>query len=272
EILFAAGFVLTFHGFGPVFEGGSAHFTPGAEGVMNRGLRLVLISAVALTSTMVLRADIPSESQASEIQLQIGNQFFTEGRYQDALDAYLRALKVPDPTNPQAAHTGAIMSALRIAEFDRARTESEALVRMSPRDPNAVALYGDALWASGLFQEAEEKYEQALALTPNLPRGLHGVARSLQARNRLDDAMTQAQRALSLAPRDLEIHYTVGAIYERMHKFEEAATAYTNYVNLLPNKDRSEKADWSRSEIRFLRSFGQRVPFEMDPGADEKIY
>jgi predicted aspartyl protease len=57
-----------------------------------------------------------------------------------------------------------------------------------------------------------------------------------------------------------------------MHKFEEAAGAFSNYVNLLPNKDHSEKADWSRSEIKFLRSFGQRVPFEMDPGAADQIY
>ena len=75
-----------------------------------------------------------------------------------------------------------------------------------------------------------------------------------------------AGRPASVAPRDLEIHHTVGAIYERMHKYEEAAGAFSNYVNLLPNKDHSEKADWSRSEIKFLRSFGQRVPFEMDPG------
>src|SRR4026207_977877 len=70
----------------------------------------------------------------------------------------------------------------------------------------------------------------------------------------------------------MEIHHTVGTIYERMHKYEEAAAAYSNYVNLLPNKDHSDKADWSRAEIRFLRSFGQRVPFESDPGTDDKIY
>jgi len=46
-----------------------------------------------------------------------------------------------------------------------------------------------------------------------------------------------------------------------MHKFEEAADAYTNFVNLLPNKDSSEKADWSRSEIKFLRSFGPAHAF-----------
>src|SRR4029077_13696607 len=103
-------------------------------------------------------------------------------------------------------------------------------------------------------------------------RGLHGVARSMLARSRLDDAMNEAQAALRLSPRDMEIHHTVGAIYERMHKFEEAAVAYGNYVNLLPNKDTSEKAQWSRAEIRVLRSFAQRVPFQADPGTDDMVY
>jgi hypothetical protein len=40
-----------------------------------------------------------------------------------------------------------------------------------------------------------------------------------------------------------------------MHKFDEAANSFTSFVNLLPNKDRSMKADWSRAEISFLRSF-----------------
>ena len=128
------------------------------------------------------------------------------------------------------------------------------------------------MWASGLFEEAEARYRDALAVAPDLARGHHGLARALAARSQLDEAMDEAQTALRLAPRDLEVHHTVGAIYERMHKFEEAAGAFSNYVNLLPNKDHSEKADWSRSEIKFLRSFGQRVPFEMDPSPDDQIY
>src|SRR5262249_48458176 len=82
----------------------------------------------------------------------------------------------------------------------------------------------------------------------------------------------EAQRAVKLAPRDLEIHHTLGTIYERLHKFEEAAASFTNYVNLLPNKDTSNKANWSRAEIRFLRSFGQRVPFEVDAGTEDKLH
>src|SRR5205823_11187304 len=153
-----------------------------------------------------------------------------------------------------------------------ARREADILVKGSPKDPEAISLYADALWASGLFDQAEETYRAALSLSPELPRGRHGLAKSLLARTKLDDAMNEAQAALKSAPRDLEIHHTVGAIYERMHKYEEAASAYANYVNLLPNKDKSDKAEWARAEIRFLRSFGQRLPFDMDPGADDQTY
>ena len=148
------------------------------------------------------------------------------------------------------------------SEYDEARREAQALLEAAPEDPEAIALNADALWAAGLFQEAEEGYQKALRLSSSLPRGHHGLAKSLAARSRLSDALAEAQSALRSAPRDLEFHHTVGAIYERMHKFEEAVGSYTNYMNLLPNRDRSDQAAWSRFEIRFLRSFGDQEPFQ----------
>jgi Flp pilus assembly protein TadD/predicted aspartyl protease len=234
--------------------------------------RISVVSALIAVASLAIHADGTPPSQAAEIQLQLGSLLYSEGRYNESLEAYQNALKTTDTLALRNARAGVIQSALRVAEFDLARNEAETLVKIAPRDPDAMTLYGDALWASGLFEEAEVKYRAALALTPELPRGLHGVARSLLAQNRLDDAMNQAQAALRLSPRDMEIHHTVGAIYERMHKFEEAAAAYGNYVNLLPNKDTSEKAAWSRAEIRFLRSFAQRVPLQADAGTDDVVY
>jgi len=239
---------------------------------MYSGIRAVATAAMFAAASFAISGASSSQSQAGEVQLQLGNEFFAEGRYQDALDAYQRALTASEPADPRAARAGIVQAALRVAEFGIARIEGEALVRSAPLDPQALSLSADALWAAGLFEEAESRYRDALSKIPDLPRGLHGMARALAARNRLDDAMDQAQAALKMSPRDLEIHHTVGAIYERMHKYEEAAGAFSNYVNLLPNKDTSEKADWSRSEIKFLRSFGQRVPFETEPGADDQIY
>ncbi len=239
---------------------------------MNRSLRVVAAGALVAAGSFALRADSTVPSHAFEIQLQLGDLLYSEGRYLDSLEAYRNALNAAPPDAVHRPRIGVIASALRVAEFEVARAEGEKLYRAEPANPEAMALYGDALWASGLFQDAETKYRDALAAAPELARGHHGMARSLAAKTKLDEAMDEAQTALRLSPRDLEIHHTVGTIYERMHRYEEAANAYSNYVNLLPNKDHSEKADWSRAEIRFLRSFGQRIPFETDPGADDRLY
>jgi tetratricopeptide (TPR) repeat protein len=238
---------------------------------MQRALRVAAASLIVVAASFVIRADTPS-SQASEIQLRLGDLLFAEGKYSDSLDAYRNALKTAPSDSLRRPRVGVIASALRVAEFGLARAEAEKLYEADPKGPEAMTLYGDALWSSGLFQEAETKYRDALAASPDLARGHHGMAKALAARSRLSEAMNEAQAALRLSPRDLEIHHTVGTVYERQHKYEEAAAAYSNYVNLLPNKDHSDKADWSRAEIRFLRSFGQRVPFESDPGTDDKIY
>src|SRR5438094_314020 len=239
---------------------------------MHSRFRVAMASAIVAAASFVIHADVTPLSQASEIQLRLGDLLYSEGRYSDALEAYRNALKTAPSENVRASRFGVISSALRVAEFDVARKEAEKLSESDPNSPDALSLYGDALWASGLFDGAESKYRDALAKVPDLARGHHGLARSLAARGHLIDAMNEVQAALRLAPREMAHHHTVRPIFERMHKYEEAAGAYSNYVNLLPNKDHSEKADWSRAEIRFLRSFGQRVPFETDPGAEERIY
>jgi tetratricopeptide (TPR) repeat protein len=239
---------------------------------MARDLRTAFLPVLVAAAAFVVRADAAPQSQSAAIQVQLGNEFLGEGRYVDAIEAFQRALAGSDPSESRPARTGLIQSALRLALFDSARIQSDALLRTMPRDPDALALNGDALWASGLFEEAEARYAQALEISPELPRAHHGVARALAAKSKLDEAMTEAQRALKGDPRDGEIHHTIGIIYERQHKYEEAANAFSNYVNLLPNKDRSEKADWSRSEIKFLRSFGDRVPLEMEPGTENETY
>jgi predicted aspartyl protease/Tfp pilus assembly protein PilF len=239
---------------------------------MHSGFRVVAVTGMIVAAGLMIHADGQLPSQSAEIQLRLGQLLFEQGQYPEALDAYRHAVQSDDSATAREARAGVIRTALRVAEFDVARREADALVNIAPRDPDALSLSGDSLWAGGLFEQAEDKYRDALSASPELARGRHGMARSLLARTKLDEAMNEAQAALRLSPRDLEIHHTVGAIYERMHKYEEAAAAYGNYVNLLPNKDKSEKAEWARAEIRFLRSFGQRLPFDMDPGADEGVY
>jgi tetratricopeptide (TPR) repeat protein/predicted aspartyl protease len=208
----------------------------------------------------------------AEVQLQLAELLFDETRFSEALDAYRKAVDSPDSGLALRARIGLVRTALRIGQFQEAQRESVSLRMLAPRNPEALSAYADALWSAGLFDEAEKSWRDALAIAPESSRGRHGLARALASQSKLDDALNEAQTALKSAPRDGELHHTVGSIFERMRRYEQAAAAFTNYINLLPNKDRSDKAAWSRSQVRFLKSFGEREPIAMDEEAAGRLH
>ena len=161
------------------------------------------------------------------------------------------------PTTPALAHPGAQGQGAHGAQGGRVRPGAagsrEAGGAGASPTPKPRRCYGDALWSAGLFDEADRGYETALALAPAIPRARFGLARSLATSSKLDEALDEALAASADAPRDGEIHAAIGDIYERLNRFDEAANSYTNYINLLPNKDRSDKAAWARAQVRVPR-------------------
>ena len=153
-----------------------------------------------------------------------------------------------------------------------ARQEAEKLASVPGADAEALSLLGDALWSNGLFDEADRAYDRALAAAPESPRARFGRAKSLATRSRLSEALAEALAASAAAPRDGEIHAAIGDIYERLNRYDEAANAYSNYINLLPNKDRSDKAAWARAQVEFLQAFQGITPVEIDPEALNRLH
>ncbi|MGQ0732546.1 MAG: aspartyl protease family protein [Acidobacteriota bacterium] len=233
--------------------------------------RSVALTAAACAMFMAIPRATTLVDDA-ELQLQLASLLFEETRYAEALEAFRKAVDTPDSDVALRARIGFVKAALRIGQFREAQREAAKLGAAAPRNPDALSSYADALWAVGQFDEADERWQAALAMAPGASRARHGLARSLASRGKLDEALVEAQAALRESPRDAEIHHTVGAIFERMRRYEQAAAAYTNYINLLPNKDRSDKAAWSRSQVRFLKSFGEREPIALDEASVGKLH
>jgi tetratricopeptide (TPR) repeat protein len=227
---------------------------------------------LALSAALVVGARGGASGNDAAVQYQLATLLFEETRYAEALEAFRLAAASDDTTIRVAARIGLVKSALRIGEFTEAQREAESLKDLAPLNAEALTVHADALWSAGAFDEAEAEYRDALARSPGISRGLHGLARALASHNQLEEAMNAAQAALKESPRDPELHHTVGAIFERMRRYEQAAAAYSNYINLLPNKDRSEKAAWSRSQVRFLKSFGEREPIALDEKAAQQLH
>jgi predicted aspartyl protease/Tfp pilus assembly protein PilF len=217
----------------------------------------------ALVAMRILSAAAGGQS-AADVQVQLGDLLFAEGRYTEAQDAYRRAIPSDDRALAVRAGAGLVLALLRTGDFQGAHATASDLDRTHHRDPVIVAARGDALWAVGRFEEADAAYDAALVADPTQPRARHGRARALAATNRLADALADAQEAVRLSPREPEFHHTVGFIFERLRRYPDAARALRSYVDLLPNRDRSEKAAWARAEIRFLESFGDREPLAIE--------
>ena len=231
--------------------------------------RLALVS-VAVAG--LLAGPLASGAGDAELQFQLATLLFEETRFQEAAAAYRKAIETDDSTLQLRARIGLVTSQLRLGQFVEAQRDAKDLIKLAPKNPGAITSYADSLWAAGQFDSAEQAWRDALALEPDSSRGLHGLARAQASQSQLEAAMNSAQAALKLSPRDPEIHHTVGAIYERMRRFEQAAAAYNNYINLLPNKDHSDKAAWSRSQVRFLKSFGENQPIALSEDSAGRLH
>ena len=237
---------------------------------MRIGVRgLLAMLAVAAAVSIVIDADSTPASARSEIQLQLGDLLFADERYWEAIPAYDRAKRGAKPEQVLRASSGLLRSLLQVAEFTRAYQEALFLQDLQPTDPEIRALYADGFWASGLFEEAEEVYRDIVAEHPGSPRGRHGLGRSLAARNDLEAALVEILAVSGSAP---EFQHTLGTIYRRLRRYEESAQSFERYLEQLPTVRQTDKAEWARSEVRFLRSFAGDMPLELEAGVEDQVH
>ncbi|MEZ5416914.1 MAG: retroviral-like aspartic protease family protein [Vicinamibacterales bacterium] len=237
---------------------------------MRQAGRALLVAAMCAAVVMSLEAR--GRGNDAEVQFQLANLLYEETRFHEARDAYRRAAETDDPVMRMRARIGVVKTALLVGAFEEAEREAAVLKADAPDDAEAKTLHADALWSAGLFDEAEREFREALAMAPGMSRGRHGLAKALASRSKLEDALAEVREALRISPRDGEMHHTAGTILERLHRYEEAAAAYTNYVNLLPNKEKSDKALWSKAQIRFLQAFRNRTPNGLDDESRGRLH
>jgi len=187
---------------------------------------------------------------------------YAQGEYAGALRTFIRSQTSADASLAVLGRKGAVRAALRIAEFDVARREAEALTREVGADAESLTLSGDAMWAAGLFEEADREYARARELDGMSSRARFGIARSLASRSRLEEALAEAHEAVRTEPRDSDVRALTGTIAERMNRFDEAANAYLAYADLLPVGE-ALAASIARARADFLRSFADREPLSI---------
>ena len=74
---------------------------------MQRGIRAAAVAAILAAAGFTIHADKPS-SLGADIQLQLAQLFFQDGRYLESLEAFQKALAADDPVRVRTARVGVV--------------------------------------------------------------------------------------------------------------------------------------------------------------------
>ncbi len=121
----------------------------------------------------------------------------------------------------------------RVLALDPARDDVRArleLVRF--RAVQALIDEGRTARQVGQTDEARQRFERALALSPSSALILHELADVEMSAGRLGEAERYARQAVDVDPRDAQGQATLGAVLEAREQFAEAADAYARAVAL----------------------------------------
>jgi Flp pilus assembly protein TadD len=78
------------------------------------------------------------------------------------------------------------------------------------------------LVSDGEQERALDEYRKSLDADPVFTEAMHGMARTLQDLNRLDEAITVAKRIAELDPDDVLAHTSLSVLYQRKGMIPEA--------------------------------------------------
>lgn len=106
-------------------------------------------------------------------------------------------------------------------------------------------IFGAAVLAAAVVTLAQAPQQRGQQLDPNTPAGMAQQARRLVAQNKLDEAWTEAEKAMNADPKLSEAHLVAGTILDLQGKYAEARKHLQEAIETAGN-DR-EKAAARRS-------------------------
>ena len=212
----------------------------------------------------------PSNSKA---RFNCANALKMEGRFDEAVNSYERALEI-QPSHLEA-HTnlgltlwrlGKLQEAvshlqqalvikpdfaegrynlasayLQMGRTDDARIEYEQATRLRPDFPQAQYAVGRILAAGGQFEEAIERFKLAIRYRPDYPEAQRDLGITLMKLGKFEEAVPPLQSTLRLKADDPETQYAVAALLARQGREDEAIEHLQAALRLAPNSDRYKR-------------------------------
>jgi predicted O-linked N-acetylglucosamine transferase (SPINDLY family) len=164
--------------------------------------------------------------------VELGTSLFAQGRFEDAIRAWTRALR-QDPRLLQA-YAGIGEAYLKLGLPRPASMAFADLVKRAPNSPEAHYNLGVALAAAGKPAEAAAAYREAVRLRPDFFEAWSNLGIPLYHLNRFDEALAAQDSALRLRPGSAGAHGNRANALFALGRLTEARRSYQSALALDP--------------------------------------
>jgi tetratricopeptide (TPR) repeat protein len=120
-------------------------------------------------------------------------------------------------------------------QWDLVAGEREAQLKLRPKSARAHAGLAGSLFARGKREEAWVEFTESARLDPRRSRTFYGWASALEQAGLLDEAEERYTRAAELAPEDPEVRISQAMFLRRRKKLEAALAALEKAAAAAPN-------------------------------------
>ncbi|CAC9454909.1 hypothetical protein [uncultured Gammaproteobacteria bacterium] len=181
--------------------------------------------------SMVNDVKHPIYEKTVEEYLLEGNQDFYKSKFDKAIEAYEKAIKIKP--NYEAYYNIGIAYASS-NKFKEAIEAYEKAIEINPDYDTTYYNMGIAYAGLDKFEEAIEAYEKAIEINPDNYETYNNMGGAYAGLSEFEKAVEAYEKANKIEPNE-DVYYNMGSVYAKSGKFEKAIGAFKKAIEIKPD-------------------------------------
>ncbi|VVH64635.1 TPR domain protein, putative component of TonB system, partial [uncultured Gammaproteobacteria bacterium] len=184
--------------------------------------------------SMVNDVKHPIYEKTVEEYLLEGNQDFYKSKFDKAIEAYEKAIKIK-PNYEAYYNIGLAYTSSN--KFKEAIKAYEKAIEINPDYDTAYYNMGIAYAKLDKFKEAIEAFKKVIEIKPDFDKAYYSMGIAYDILNEFDKALEAYEKAIEIKPDFDEAYYSMGLAYVKSGKFEKAIGAFKKAIEIKPDFD-----------------------------------
>ncbi len=165
---------------------------------------------------------------------EVGYKAYQAGKYDQAVSAYLEALRLKPNYANASNNLGAAYYSL--GQYQQAISSEQEAIRLEPDAPEPWNNLGVAYQSLGKYDQEVSAEQQAIRLKPDLADAWYNLGNAYARLGQYNQVIDAEQEAVRLKPDLAKAWTNLGGAYFSLGRYGEAVSAYREAVRLEPDR------------------------------------